>query len=144
MTQHIGEGTLDIPPRWHNASVNIYTAEPPGKTGPTISVNRDLLRPGMTLDSYTQEQLDKLRTKLHDFKIGENSRLEIDGRPAAFYEFTWEAPNKSLMHQLLLTVLDADRLINIVASHGTVMERSLRQQMKGSLLSFRFTRTIAS
>lgn len=138
MTRHIGEGTIDVPKTWHNASVNIFTAEPPGRAGPSVSVNRDLIRPGMTLASYTSAQIEQMRSKFSDFKMAGETNVMVDGRPAILYEFSWLTHKGAVMHQIMLTIADHDRLLNIVASHGATMERTLREQMRATLLSFRF------
>lgn len=138
MAQSIGEGTIGIPGDWYNASVNIFTAAPPGTAGPSVTVNRDILRPGTTLEEYTSEHLDKLRAKLRDFRLGDRRRTIIDGRPAEVSEFTWQADRGPMMHQILVTIQDSQRLLNLVATHGSVMEPPLRKQMMATLQSFRF------
>lgn len=138
MTQHIGEGTLNIPQTWYNASINVFTAEQPGKAGPSLSVNRDLLRPGLVFADYVSDQITKLRAKLKDFRIVQERQMEVSGRPAWLYEFTWESEQGLVMHQILLSVNNDARLINLVATHGAVMEGHLKDHMMAMLLSFRF------
>ncbi len=140
MTQNIGEGTLDIPPGWYNASINIFTAEQPGRAGPSLTVNREVLRPGTTLAEHAAEQIEKLRARLKDFRTGEQGRAVLDGRPAQVHEFTWQSDKGLIMHQILVSVQNGERLLNLVATHNAVMERPLRTQMMAILRSFRFNR----
>lgn len=137
MLQHIGEGLLELPATWHNCSVNIFTAEEPGKAGPSVTVNRDRLRSGVDFGEYVKEQLAKLGKQLTDLRIEEQRELVVSDRPARLFEFTWLSPDGGRMHQMLLCVLDGAKIINLVASHGRLMDEALRQQLLFALTSFR-------
>lgn len=138
--QNIGEATIAIPSTWFNNSLNIFTAEPPGRAGPSLAISRDRLRPGVTFDDYTREQLAALRGKLSGFEMASERQESVGGCSACLYDFTWRSERGVLMHQLLLSVLDEVRVMNLVVTHGAVMERSLHEQMVAMLLSLRFTR----
>lgn len=56
MVENIGEGTLEIPGSWLNSSVNIFSAEEPGKLGPSLTVNRDRLQSGTTFTDYVKDR----------------------------------------------------------------------------------------
>ena len=83
--QNIGEGVLELPQSWFNSSINIFTAEPPGKPGPSLTVNRDRLQPELTFGDYANEQLRKLQAQLKNFKIEEQREIEISGRPSRMF-----------------------------------------------------------
>lgn len=136
MLQHIGEGIVELPSTWHNCSVNIFTAEEPGKAGPSLTVNRDRLRPGLEFGEYVRDQLAKLEKQLTDLRFEDRRELTVSDRPARLFEFTWLSPDGGRTHQMLLCVLDGAKIINLVASYGRLMDDPLRQQMLFALTSF--------
>jgi hypothetical protein len=141
--QQIGEGQLDIPADWHNQSINIYTAQPPGSPGVSVSVNRDRLPYGATLQEYAHAQTGKLMEQLNNFQLVEQLILEVDAHPAHYYEFTWDSPDVGSMHQLLLCMANGPALINITTSHLGRMTPEQGVQLKAMLKSFRFNPPVA-
>jgi DcrB len=63
----IGEGSINIPAGWHNASVNIFSTSPEG--GLNISINRDKLVGKAILNDYAVQQLETLPQQLPQFKL---------------------------------------------------------------------------
>lgn len=100
--QHIGEGRLDLPPEWHDQSVNIFTAQAPGVKGLSITINRDRLPFGMNLADYVQSQSDKLARQLNGYQLINSKTLELNGSPAHELEFVWKTDDAGPVHQVLL------------------------------------------
>jgi len=83
------------------------------------------------------EQIARLKKQLQDFRIEEQSEIEICGHPAQIIEFTWQTQDGARMHQILCTVQCEAVIINLVASSGHLMNSDLRRQMLTILTSFR-------
>lgn len=135
---NIGEGMLALPPGWHNASINVFTAQPPGLKGLSITVNRDHLPPGGTLEGYVAAQSAKLADQLNGCQLIQQQAMVIDGRPAVFLELTWKSPDAGEVHQILLTVADGHTVLNFAGSSPGKMTNTQRDGIGRILMSFRF------
>jgi hypothetical protein len=137
---NIGEGTLAIPEDWHNSTVNIYTAQPPGAPGISLTVNRDRLPLGTTVDDYCASQTAKLAQQLKNYRlVREEKKISIDGKPGAFLEFTWKSDEAGDVHQMLLTVADGQAVLNFAGTAAGAMSDIQKSEMIKMLLSFKFT-----
>lgn len=136
--ENIGEGVLALPAEWHNASLHIFTAQPPGSPGLSITVNRDRLPFGTALETYAEDQLEKLRHQLKAFELKAKEAFQLDGRPACDLEFVWHTDDAGPVHQLLVCVADGQKLLNFAASSQGLMNASQRAEVRRILLSFRF------
>lgn len=137
--QHLGECSLDVPDSWHNQSVNVFTANSPGAAGMSITVNRDTLALGVEFDEYVKTQSAKLGGQLKGFKALGRERLVLDGRPAVELEFTWQADDIGPIHQILVTVSEGRRVLNLAASLGGRMNAAQAGGARRVLHSLHFT-----
>jgi len=137
--QQIGEGTLAIPPEWHNATVNIYTAQPPGARGVSVTVNRDRLPFGSSLHDYIEAQSKKLKGQLKDYQLLHQEQITLGQHPAYLFEFTWQSQDAGAVHQFLMTVADEQKVLNFAGTSAGKMSDSVRQQILAMLHSFRLT-----
>jgi hypothetical protein len=135
---NIGEGTLAIPTYWQNASINVYTAQPAGAKGLSITVNRDRLPLGGALQDYVSAQTSKLAGQLKDYRQVHAQAVTIDGRVGHLLELTWNSPDAGEIHQLLLTVADGQTVLNFAGTSPGKMTSSQRDELGRILLSFRF------
>ncbi len=135
--QHIGEGTLAIPDDWHNATVNIYTAQPPGTRGTNITVNRDLLPFGTTLADYVSAQGSNLKEQLPQYKLLNEGTVSLGEDTAHMLEFTWLSQDAGEVHQLLMTIANGSAVLNFAGTSNGKMSDSQRQQILDVLKSFR-------
>lgn len=139
--QQIGEGHIDLPAQWHDQSVNIFTAQAPGAQGLSITINRDRLPFGMTLDDYAKSQSGKLANQLKGYRLIEHRVLELAGSPAHEFEFTWKTDDAGPVHQILLSTApraDGPKVVNLAATlTGRMTERQLAD-VRRILHSFQF------
>ena len=135
---NIGEGSLNIPPEWHNQSINIFTAQPPGAPGISVTVNRDRLAYGNTLQDYAAQQCQKLEKQLSKLDFKERGFIELDGHPAFHCEFTWVSVDVGQMHQMLVCIAKGPLILNLASSFVGPMSEPQRQHLKAVLHSFRF------
>ena len=77
----IGEGSIDIPSHWHNASVNIFSSNPEG--GLNITINRDQLSGQSSLHDYASLQLEMVSQQLAQFKLLHQQTLTLGQVSAA-------------------------------------------------------------
>lgn len=141
--QNIGEGSLAIPADWHNSTVNIYTSQPPGVKGLSITVNRDRLPLGTTLSEYVSSQSKKLKEQVKDFQPIHDEAVVVDGKEGHVFIFTWNSPDAGEIHQILLTVADGLAVLNLAGTSVGKMNDQLRDQVVQMLLSFRYTASAA-
>lgn len=134
--RQIGEGTLAIPASWHNATVNIYTAEHPGTRGPSVTVNRDRLPALSTLEDYVEAQYETLESQLPRFKRLGRERLVLGGASATLLEFTWVSQDAGEVHQLLMTLMAGQTVLNFAATSPGKMSEGPRAEMLALLRSF--------
>ena len=135
---NIGQGEIDIPALWHDQSVNVFTSQPPGAPGMSITVNRDRLPLATTLPEYAQSQFGKLARQLKGFRLIEQGDIELDGRPAYLCEFAWHTDDMGPVHQVLLCVADGALVLNMAATQGGQMSDPQRVHARQILQSFRF------
>jgi len=136
--QQIGEGSLDIPNDWHNATVNIFTAAPPGSKGLSVTVNRDKVAYGTSIHDYAADQRNKLKDQLQSYQLINEASITVDGQPGQLLEFTWTSPDTGDIHQLLLTLAHGQVAINFAATCVGKMTEEQRKTLIAMLLSFRF------
>lgn len=136
--QQIGEGTLEIPSDWHNATVNIFTAAPPGVKGLSVTVNRDKIAYGATIQDYAADQRDKLNDQLQGYQLINEANVTVHEQPGQLLEFTWTSPDTGDIHQLLLTLAHGQVAINFAATCIGKMTEEQRKTLIAMLLSFRF------
>ncbi len=127
-----------MPAGWHNASINVFTAQPPGLKGFSITVNRDRLPPGGALEGYVAAQSAKLADQLNGCRVIHQQPLVLDGRPAYFLEIIWKSPDAGEIHQLLLTVANGETVLNFAGSSPGKMTDVERDGVGRILMSFRF------
>jgi hypothetical protein len=137
----IGEGTINIPAAWHNASVNIFSANPEG--GLNISINRDQLSGQTTLSDYANGQIETITQHLAQFKLLHQQTLPLGVDPAhshsaILFEFSWHSPELGLMHQIIMCAAQGKKVLNFTGSQPGMMDTTQRQTILASLASFSF------
>lgn len=137
--RQLGEGVLAVPSSWHDATVNVYTAEPAGARGITVTVNRDRLPPGSTLDDYVEAQSRILAAQLKKFQLLGRERLLVAGRLAHILEFTWLSRDAGDVHQLLMTLVLDQKVLNFAGTSPGRMDDRQRAELRAVLESFRPT-----
>jgi hypothetical protein len=133
----IEEGTLTIPREWHDATVNIFTEKQPGARGVSVTVNRDRLPAGSTLDEYVEEQSERLKTQLKGFQLVGKERIMLGRSPAYLLEFTWQSRDVGEIHQLLMTALEEYKVLNFAGTSPGKMDGTQCAQLRAILQSFR-------
>lgn len=133
------EGLLAVPPKWHDATVNVYTAEPAGIPGVSVTVNRDKLPLGSTLEDYVDAQSQVLAKQLRQFRLIGREKIALMGMPAHLLEFTWNSQDVGKVHQMLVTLLVGTKVINLAATSPGSMSDSRRAELRAILESFRPT-----
>ncbi len=142
----IGEGSINIPAGWHNASVNIFSTSPEG--GLNISINRDKLVGKVTLNDYAVQQLEILPQQLAKFKLLHQQTLQLgadsanlqqdNGYPAILFEFTWQSPEIGLVHQIIMCAAQGKNVLNFTGSQPGMMTPAQRQTILAAFSSFSF------
>jgi hypothetical protein len=142
--QQIGEGMLEIPGDWYNATVNVFTAAPVGSKGLSVTVNRDKVAYGTSIHDYAVEQRNKLKDQLQKYQIINEADVTVDGQPGQLLELTWTSPDAGDIHQLLLTLAHGQVAINFAATCVGKMTQEQRKTLIAMLLSFRFNANCAA
>lgn len=132
----INEGVLTIPRDWHDATVNVFTEKPPGERGLSITINRDRLPPGTTLDDYVEEQSQRLESQLKEFRLLSNERVMLRNREAYLLEFRWQSRDVGDVHQFLMTVSDGRQVLNFAGTSPGRMDQRQSAQLREILSSF--------
>lgn len=136
--QSIGEVVLDVPEGWQNQSVNVFTAQSPGSAGMSITINRDTLGLGVEFEDYVNTQSAKIADQLKGFKALGRQSLDLDGRHAVELEFSWQTDDVGSIHQILVTVSEGRKVLNLAASLGGRMNKTQADMARRVLHSLRF------
>ena len=106
-----------------------------------VTINRDRLPFGMTLDDYAKSQAAKLGSQLKGYEFIAHHTMELAGSPAHEFEFTWKTDDAGPVHQVLLSTApsaDGPNIVNLAATLGGRMTDRQLEEVRRILHSFQF------
>ncbi len=112
------EGTLYLPPGARAQTVNVVLFE----DGQNITISRDRIAPGDSLEDYVTAQMDILREKFKDFNLVEQRAYqgECPFGQAIKVRFSFPAaPGVTAWQYLLLAQIDAQRAMVFSALYAS-------------------------
>lgn len=133
----VDEGCFDLQGAWQDRSVTMLV--PAGlPQGVNLVLTRDQLPPGAGLQDHLARQMMSMRRDLTGLTVLADSETRLDGRSAHLLEFRWA--NRSVpLYQMLLIVVDGDRLLNFTATApGQLADQPVRQALWQAISSFTF------
>jgi hypothetical protein len=98
--------TFEIPEGWADRSVLAFAPAPKPKkaASPSFVVTREPIEEGETLRTFAARQLSHMATGLKEFKLRHNRDVDVSGAPAVQYEFSWAAPNGTIVQRITMAL----------------------------------------
>lgn len=134
--QNIGEGSFSLPDGWHNATVNIFSASTEG--GLSLTITRDRLPLGLSLENYLAQQEANLPQQLAQFALLQRGQMQLAEQSAPWLEITWHSEQLGLIHQILMSSAQDAHILNFSATQTGMMSEMVRNKLMSMLASFRF------
>lgn len=130
---HINEGVLDLPDKWSDRTMNIFTPDETENPEWNIVVSRDRLGEGETLSDYLDKQLAEMPQALPRFRLQSDEETIVDGTPAREVVSTWIGDGGTVRQKQVVMVKDDKSLVftftvldRLYSNHSKVLDEFLK------------------
>ncbi|MBK4217702.1 DUF1795 domain-containing protein [Paracoccus caeni] len=124
----INEGFIDLPPTWHDRTINVVASSMAG-SGASLTITRDDVPWGMDFVEYVKDQEAQAAKALKNFEVIDRRELQINGAAAYEIESTWVA-KQGPIHQIITTVQMGQRALILTASTTGKMSDNQKAEMR--------------
>lgn len=99
MMYQLNEGSLAIPDKWKDETVNVFVA--PDDTGLNLVVTRVDIPTGISASEFYAQSLGQFADQLPEFREFTRGELAIDKNIAPYIHYQWKSP-EGPMYQLAI------------------------------------------
>src|SRR5690242_16562947 len=114
MLYQMNEGYLPLEGVWQDQTVNVLVPRESATKGINLVCSRDSLPMGTSFDAYLETQRKNFTKELPKFSPLMDGPEVLDGKPAHFFEFTWDNQGRAL-HQMMIVTCQEDRIFSLTA-----------------------------
>lgn len=132
MIFNFNEGSLEISSEWEDKSLILLTHQ----SGLSISISRDKLPLGMTVDEFIELELDKISEQLRNYQETYRGPIVIDRFDGVLSEFNWSSP-QGKMYQMSAIIKLPIHPIMITASSLSIITNGQRKLLLAIIESFK-------
>ena len=129
------EGTLSLPPEWHDKTMNVFVSAATGTEGVSFVITREDLPWGMQFHEYTANEVRKLAKQVAGYEAEASLETEVSGRAAFTHEFRWLNNGKPI-HQLMTMVEYGTRALMLTFTAPGSISETQRTQVQKLIASF--------
>lgn len=134
---HFAEGALELPDGFTDRTVNLFESKREGGTV-VVSITRDAMPVGLTLEAVANRFLDEMSTRLRRFELQRRASSEIGFLPAVEVHYTFFHPDGGLVSQLQAFIQHGDRLILVAMTGPAKLLPGTTKEFKALLESIKF------
>lgn len=124
----INEGSIDLPPTWHDRTINVVASSTTG-AGASLTITRDDIPWGMSFVEYVEDQANQAADALKKFEVLDKRELTVNGAPAYEIESRWVA-KQGPIHQIITSVQAGQKVLILTASATGRMSDSQKTEMR--------------
>lgn len=97
---YFNQGALNLPQKWEDKTI-VGFSFPQGAKQPaaTIAITLDVMPDDVTLGAYIDKHLKFMPRNFSRYEFISREELEINEKPAIQINFSWRAPDRSLIQQ---------------------------------------------
>jgi hypothetical protein len=129
---------LGWPAGWEDHSTIVLIGPPRPTFSPNIQVNREPVRPGVSLDEYFAAQRQELST-LGGFQLLDHGERMVGGLKAYHHSYTWNVPEGFTIRQLQVAVLRPPSIFTVTCSSIAGDWPDFEASFEMALAALRFT-----
>lgn len=116
MIYHFHEGALELPQPFSDRTLHLLQLE---GDECVLTITREVPAEGVTLEEFVDDAIATVSRRMRRFELGERERSTAAGLPAILWTCRWMHPEKKLMFQKHLQLLN-DGVILTVSAAGLV------------------------
>jgi hypothetical protein len=125
MLYQLNEGSLAIPDKWKDETVNVFVA--PDETGLNLVVTRVDVPTGISAPEFYSQSMGQFATQLPEFNQIAQGDLAISKEIAPYIHYQWKSP-EGRMHQLAVMWVPPTSLQMLVFTFTANAEITLEQR----------------
>ena len=123
------EGTLALPPEWHDKTMNVFVSSATGTEGVSFVITREDLPWGMQFQEYTANEVRKVAKQVPGYEAEGSEDGQASGRAAHTHEFRWLNNGKPI-HQLMTMVEYGRRVLILTFTAPGSISATQREQLQ--------------